>query len=211
MDRTTLDMTEQRDIYIFKLLSEGDSQKFILQPPDLGGKRVQPFGNIAVVNRESSSIISEIAPYCTFEVYSPVDPWALAIGGAATAEKDNYILVPMNLYGYPENMQKVGDILDSRKVYLQEPDFRNMDLDYKNPHFIDLRSMTLATGSDSTPLVPALLHVDFDVQHQEALDERRNKHISLNQKVASAFNSTTRAQTLKRISADSKILTELQP
>ncbi|KAH8800403.1 SNF2 family N-terminal domain-containing protein [Xylogone sp. PMI_703] len=139
------------------------------------------------------------------------EPWTSISSGAAAAEKDHYMFVHIVLYGFQEHLQKVGDILDTRKVYLQEPDFRDMQFDYKNPHFIDLSSINLSTTSDLGPLTSSLLQIDFNFQQQQALDEQGITQALLKQKVMAAFNTTTRAQTLKRVGADSKIRTKLLP
>jgi hypothetical protein len=103
--RTTLETIDQKekDIYIFKVCREGESKNFLLQPPNSSdhglqpfesteqpfsnelplfdtelqaiGTKLQLFSNLAVLNHESSSVLSQISAFCTFEAYSFLDHW----------------------------------------------------------------------------------------------------------------------------------------
>jgi hypothetical protein len=201
---------EQQDIYVFKVCCEGDSQKFLLQPPKTVDEEIQPFDNIAVLNRESSSVLSHIASFCTFTAYSPVEPWTSIADGKTMIEKDTCILIDVVIYSHQEHCEEVGCILDTGKVYLQEPDYRDADLGYKNPHFMDLSTVHPGTNMDLDPLSSSLLQTDVGAQLQLS-DEKVMTQALLKQKLAAAFKNMTRAQNLKRIAADIRVCTRLLP
>jgi hypothetical protein len=204
------EILEQQDIYVFKVCCEGDSQKFLLQPPKTVDGDFQPFDNIAVLNRESSTVLSDIASFCTFTAYSPVEPWISIADGTTMIEKETCILIDVVIYGRQEHCEEVGYILDTRKVYLQEPDYRDADLGYKNPHFMDLSTVHTGVNMDLDPLSSSLLQTDVGVQLQLS-DEQVMTQVLLKQKFAAAFKATTRAQNLKRIAADVRVRTPLLP
>ncbi len=209
--QTTLETVEQQDIYVFKVCREGDSQKFLLQPAKTADEEIQPFDNVAVLNRESSGILSHIASLCTFEAYSVIEPWISITNGTAMIEKDTCILVDVVIYGRREHCQDVSDILDIKRVYLQEPDYRNTHLGYKNPHFMDLSSLHLGSNADLDPLSSYLLQADVNFQQLQISSQQVMTQTLLKQKVAAAFKTMTRAQNLKRITADIRVRTHLLP
>lgn len=204
------EILEQQDIYVFKVCCEGDSQKFLLQPPKTVDEEIQPFDNIAVLNRESSSVLSHIASFCTFTAYSPVKPWISIVDGTTMIENDTCILIDVVVYGRQEHCEEVGCILDTKKVYLQEPDYRDAGLGYKNPHFMDLSAVHPGANMDLDPLSSSLLQTDVGVQLQLS-DEQVMTQALLKQKVAAAFKTMTRAQNLRRIEADIRVRTDLLP
>ena len=237
--RTTLETIDQQDIYIFKVCREGDSQKFLLQPPespDHGlqlfdstqqllsnelqlfdnelqpiGTRLQLFNNVAVLNHESSSILTQISSFCTFEAYSFVDHWTNISNRTMAIEKDTCILVDMIIYGCRDHCQEVGGILDSRNVYLQEPDYRDTRLGYLNPHFMDWNSFQTETVQDLDPLSSSLLQTGVDSQYLQPSNDEVMTQSILRQKIAAVFKTMTRAQNLKRVVADTRIRTQLLP
>ncbi|KAH0538029.1 hypothetical protein FGG08_005341 [Glutinoglossum americanum] len=201
---------EQQDIYVFEVRCEGDGQKFLLQLPETVGEEIQPFDNIAVLNRESSSVLSHIASLCTFTAYSRVEPWISIANETTMIGKGTCILIDVVIYGRQEHCEEVGGILDTMKVYLQEPDHRDASLGYQNPHFMDLSAVHLRENTDLNPLGSSLLQTDVDVQPQPS-DEQVATQALLKQEVAAVFKAMTRAQNLKRITADVRVRTPLLP
>jgi hypothetical protein len=203
---------EQQDIYIFTVFSEGDNQKFLLRPPRKTDEEEQLFDNVAVVNRESSTILSQIATFCIFEASSLIDPWTPISSGTTTIDKDTCILVDIIIYGHPKHCDEVGDILSARKTYLQEPDYRDTSCGYKNPHFLDLNSDHHVADMDRDPLRISLLQTELVLQPREALNAKVLTQSLLKQKLAAVFKTMTRSQNLKRVTADtSRVHTDLKP
>jgi hypothetical protein len=240
--QTTLEPFNQQDIYTFEIYREGDSQQFLLRPPNssvhglqsfdstqqpfsnelpLFDNQLQPIGtklqlikNIAVLNQDSSSVLAQISSFCTFEAYSFVEHWTNISNRATVAEKvqkDAYILVDVVIYGSQNHCQKIGDILDSRNVYLQEPDYRDTRLGYLNPHFIDWSSPPIEEIQDLDPLTSSLMQTGLDFQYLQPANDQVITRSFLEQKIAAAFKTMTRAQNLKRIERDSSIRTRLLP
>jgi hypothetical protein len=176
--QTVTDTPKKQDIYIFRVCCEGDKQNFLLQPPGAMDEEIQPFDNIAVINRESSTVLSQIASYCTFEASCLIEPWTSIAGRATTIEKDTCVLVDIVIYGHQDHCEEVGDILNTRKVYLQEPDYRDMRWSYRNPHFMDLSSIHPGTNMDFDPLrSPPLQTDDVGSQKLQASNEKiRPRH-----------------------------------
>lgn len=204
------EILKQQEIYLFKVFCEGDGPTFLLQPPKTADEEMHPADNIAVLNRDASSILSEIAAVCKFEAYSPSKPWALITDGTAIMEKNTYILVDIILYGPQVHCREVGEILTAKKVYLQEPDYWQPGLDYNNPHFLDLSAVRSEAHTTLDPLRSSLLQLDVGSQ-TELLEEQATTQALLKQKIATAFKNMTRAQNLKRITADIRIRTPLLP
>jgi hypothetical protein len=163
-----------------------------------------------VLNRESGSVLSHIASFCTFTAYSLAEPWTLIAGGTTVIEKDTCILVDVVIYGRQEHCEEVGDILNTRKVYLQEPDYRDVSLGYKNPHFMDLNAAHPEVNVDLDLLGSSLLQMDVSVQ-LELSNQQVVTQAHLKRKIAAAFKTTTRAQNLERIAADARVRTTLLP
>ena len=237
--RTTLETVDQQDIYTFRVCREGDSRKFLLQPPESSdhglhpfdstqqplsnelqlfdnelqpiGTKVQLFNNVAVLNHESSSVLTQVSSFCTFEAYSFVDHWIDISNRTMMIEKDTCILVDVVIYGCRDRCKEVGDILDSRNVYLQEPDYRDTRLGYLNPHFMDWSSFQTGTIQDLDPLTSSLLQKDVDSQYLQPSNYQLMTQSILKQKIAAVFKTTTRAQSLKRIAADTRVQTHLLP
>ncbi|KAE9372536.1 hypothetical protein N431DRAFT_375776 [Stipitochalara longipes BDJ] len=203
---------EKQDVYIFMVFSEGDNQKFLLQPPRSVDEEAQIFDNVAVVNRDSSTVFSQIATFCTFEASCSIDLWASIPSGTTTIDKDTFILVDINIYGDLKHCDEVGDILSTRKVYLQEPDYRDSRCGYKNPHFLDLNSNYPSTDMDVDPLGSSLLQRDLDFQQPGDSNKKVLAQSLLKEKLAVVFKSMTRSQNLKRITADTnRVHTNLKP
>jgi hypothetical protein len=199
---------EQQCIYVFKVCCEGDDQKFFLQPPKTEDKEIQLFDNIAVLNQESGSILSHIASFCSFTAYSLAEPWTSIADGTTAIGKDTCILTDVVIYGLQEHCEEVGDILNTKKVYLQEPDYRDVGLGYKNPHFMDLNAGHPKVNVDLDLLGSSLLQTDVQLQLS---DEQAVTQAHMKQKIATAFKATTRAQNLERIAADTRVRTNLLP
>jgi len=175
------DTSDTKGFLVFKVVCEHraqlvqgtkkDSSKFILQPRS-AATEINPTESIAVLNRESSDVLSEILEYCTFEAYCPPEPWA-------SIEENPHILVDVVLYGLRKHCREVGDILTNNKVYLQEPDFRQPGLDYHNPHFFDLSAVQPDEHSVLDPLSSSLLQMGIDfkpgLSEEQAISQKLMK------------------------------------
>jgi hypothetical protein len=212
--RTTQIVTptlEIQDVYIFTVFSEGDNQKFLLQPPRKKDEEAHLFDNVAVINRESSTVLSQIATFCTFEATCLTDPWIPISSGTTTIDKDTCILVDIIIYGHPKHCDEAGDILSARKTYLQEPDYRGTLCGYKNPHFLDLNSNHPVADMDHNSLRLSLLQTELGLQ-QQASNSKVLTQSLLKQKLATVFKTMTRSQNLKRVTADTnRVHTNLKP
>jgi hypothetical protein len=202
---------DTRCLYLH-IFSEGDNQKFLLQPPRKMDEEAQLFDNVAVINRESSTVLSQIATFCTFEASCLIDPWTPISNGTTTIDKDTCVLVDIIIYGHPNHCDEVGDILSSRKTYLQEPDYRDTLCGYKNPHFLDLNSNHPVADMDPDPLRISLLQTELGLQPREASNAKVSTQSLLKQKLETVFKTMTRSQNLKRVTADTnRVHTDLKP
>jgi len=208
--QTSSEVLKKQNIHLFTIFCEGDGLTFLLKPPKRENGEMHPADNIAVLNRDTSNILSEIATFCTFEAYSSSGPWALIAGGTTTNEKNTYILVDVILYGRQIDCREVGEILTAKRVYLQEPDYWQPGLGYNNPHFLDLSAVHPEAHTTLDPLRSSLLQMDVKIQ-SELSEAQAATHALLKQKIAMAFKNMTRAQNLKRIAADIRIRTLLLP
>jgi len=203
---------EEQGVYIFTVFSEGDSQKFLLQPLGDMDEEAQLFDNVAVINREFSTVLSKIATFCTFEASCLIDHWTSISNGITTIDKDTFILVDITIYGHPRHCDEVGDILSTKKMYLQEPDYRDPWCGYNNPHFLDLNSSLPGVEMDLDPLRFSLLQTDFEFQQPETANEKVLTQSLLKQKLAAVYKTMTRSQNLKRVTADTnRVHTQLKP
>ena len=168
--------------------------------------------NVAVINRECSTVLSQIATFCTFEASCLTEPWNPISNGTTTINKDTCILVDIIIYGHPKHCDEVGDILGIKKIYLQQPDYRDTRYGYKNPHFLDLNSNRPGADMDLHPLRFSLLQADFKFQELESSNEKVLTLSLLKQKLAVVFKTMTRSQNLKRVIADTnRVHTNLKP
>jgi hypothetical protein len=208
--QTLSDGPDKQDIYVFEVFYTGHNQKFLLQPSRNIDEEIHPFDNIAVINQESAAVLSQITSLCTYEATCLIEPWAAISSGTTTIDKEACILVDLVIYGHQEHCDEVGDLLNSRKVYLQEPDYRDTDCGYRNPHFLNWNYNHPAINTDLDPLRSSLLQTDPIFQQQENPNGKVMTQPLLKEKVAAVFKMMTRAQNLKRIAADTtKIHTSL--
>lgn len=206
------------EIYVFKVISTESNKQFLLQLP--GGPQrqqemesndtvEQTFTDIAVLNRDAGETLSQISSKCLFSAYSPVGDWTSINSQTTTDKKESSILVDVVIYGLKVNCESVGDILNDRKMYLQEPDFRDQRLGYKNPHFIDFGVIDVKRSTILDPLDASLHQLDlpnnFALPDQHAAASRG----AMRQKITAAFKTSTRAKNLKQIAADIRVRTPL--
>jgi hypothetical protein len=203
------ELLKERKLYLFKVFRE-DGSTFLLQPPDTANTDPRPLDNIAVLNKGDTTILSELAGNCTFEVYSSSGQWISIANETTTVEKNTFILVDILIYGPRRCGQDVGQLLDGKKVFLQEPDYWNFDLDYSNPHLLDLSSVDPEPQADLGESRSSFFQLDVEFQDHFA-DEMASPQSLLKERIATAFKNMTRAQNLKRISADIRIQTNLKP
>ena len=204
-----LKLLEEQKLYLFNIFRE-DGSTFLLQTPDAATTDLNPLDNIAVLNKGDTSILSELEGFCTFQVYSPSAPWISIVKETKTVEKNTFILVDIVIYGPKRCAQEVGQLLDDKKVFLQEPDYWDLDFDYDNPHVLDLSSVYPEAQTDLEESRSSFF--DLDVQFQDDLSSQMATPQSLlKERIATAFKNMTRAQNLKRISADIRIRTLLKP
>lgn len=199
----------QRDIYSFDIFREDDGTGVLIQVPKSMDKERSSISNVAVLNQDASKIISELAAFCTFEAYSSRQLWTSIIDQTTKIEKKTYVLIDVILYGQPEHFQEIGEYLTSKKVYLQEPDYWQPGLRYKNPHFLDLSDVAKAVDSTLDLSTISFLQQETGLQLEPPEEFTPNRGI-LKQKIAAAFQNTTRAKNLNRIEADSRITTPLK-
>lgn len=203
---------EEQNVYIFMIDSSEDSQKFLLQPPRDIDEETQSFNNVAVINRESSAVISQIVMYCTLEASCLTDNWSSFSNERTSSGSETCNLVDIIIYGHPKHCDEVGDILNAKKIYLQEPDYRDTRYGYKNPHFLELNPNHPVPDMDANSLKLPLLSADLDYQQLEPSNEKVSAQTLLKQKLAIVFNSMTRSQNLKRVTADTnRVHTILKP
>jgi hypothetical protein len=172
----------------------------------------QLFDNVAVLNRECSTVLSQIATFCSFEASCLTEPWKLISKGTTTINKDTCILVDIIIYGHLKHCDEVGDILSRKKIYLQEPDYRDTRYGYKNPHFLDLNSNCPGAHMDLDPSRFPLLQTGLQFQQLESAKEKVLTQSLLKQKLAAVFKTMTRSQNLKRVIVDTnRVHTILKP
>jgi hypothetical protein len=203
----TLERKSRQDIYVFNVFKSEDGKTFLLQPPKNADKETTSFSSIAVLNQEANRVLSEIASFCTFSSYSTTEHWGSVVDGTSKGEKNTCIFVDLVIYGDQENSDKVGSILDSNGVYLQDPDYRDLRLVYKNPHFMELEiDMKTHTDLDISKL--SFSQADTGVEIQFSTEQATTQTL-LKQRITAAFKTMTRAQTLKRITANMRVRTQL--
>jgi len=200
--------TGQQDVYVFDIGSEGDSQKFLLKPPRADKNHTSD--NMAVLNQQHNIILAQLASQCTFKAYSPVSNWNSIGQEPSLMTEETCVLVDLVIYGREEDCDSVGDILNTRKIYLQEPDWRDPDVGYRNPHFIDLKTLHLGEEMDLDPLRASALQLEPGIAGHLS-DEQAMTQKALKDKIAAAFKNMTRSQNLSRIAADSRVRTSLLP
>ena len=198
----------QRNIYLFNVLQE--DKVFLLQPPAILDEEKLSYSNIAVLNKGHTDILSELAGFCSFEAYSFATEWDSISSGDTSIGKQNFIVADLLIYGSKEHLREVGKILDHKKVFLQEPDYRNPNLDYVNPHILDLSAVHPEPRCEVDPSSSSLLQLDAGCQDELSWQVATPQAL-LKDRIATAFRNTTRATSLKRIAADIRIHTLLKP
>jgi hypothetical protein len=202
------ELLKERKLYLFKVFRE-DGSTILLQTPEAASNEPSPLNNIAVLNKGDTSILSELAGSCTFEAYSSSTQLNLIANETTIVEKNTFMLIDIVIYGPKRSAQEVGQLLDVKKVFLQEPDYWDLNLDYSNPHLLDLSSVYPEVQTDLEQSRSSFF--DFDVQFQDDLSEQLATPQSLlKERIATAFKNMTRAQNLNRISADIRIRTSLK-
>ena len=166
--------------------------------------------NIAILNKGHTDILLQLARICTFDAYSPSAAWDSIEIGKLSTEKQDFRLVDLLLYGPKGSYREVGQILDEKKAFLQEPDYRNPNRDYMNPHMLDLSAVQPEQRGDVEQSLPSFLPLGVGIQ-DELSWQIATPQVHLKDKIASAFRAMTRAQNLKRITADIRIRTKLKP
>lgn len=207
--QTNSEILKQRDIYIFDVFREDDDTAVLLQVPKTVDDERTAINNVAVLNQDASKILAEVAPFCAFEAYSTRHLWTSIIDQTVRIEKKTYVLVDIVLYGHPEHFQEIGEYLTSKKVYLQEPDYWQPGLSYHNPHFLDLSEVVTVVNSTLDSSTISFLQLEVGLQLETSEEIAPSKGL-LKQRIAAAFQSTTRAKNLSPIAADSRISTPLK-
>jgi hypothetical protein len=203
----------EQGIYLFELCCEDDGKKFFVRPPEAEAQYQMaiPDNNIAILNQDTSSAMSEIMSFCTYEAYSACDQWSPLLKEVSQIEKNTYLFVDIVLYGEKQLCSKVGDIFTSRKIYLQEPDYWKPGWSYNNPHFWDLSKIVSDTPTRHLQVNPQFLSLQFDGPTKLSEMEKVASAESIRQKISTAFKNMTRAQKLERISGNVGIRTQLKP
>jgi hypothetical protein len=201
------ELLKDQNLYLFKVAREDGS--FLLQPPKKANEGTPPMENIAVLNKGDTAILSEIAHFCTFEAYSASAQWTPLANGITAIDKTTFLLVDVILYGPKRCLQDVGNILDEKKVFLQEPDYHDANLDYINPHLLDLSSVHPDPQIDLIQSRFSFLQSGVDFQ-DDLFGQIATPQSLLKESIATAFKNTTRAQNLKRIPADIRVRTSLK-
>ena len=154
-------------------------------------------------------MLSDLEGFCTFEAYSSSAEWDSIANGETSIEKQTFLLADVIIYGPKRCLQDVGMLLGDKKVFLQEPDYRDPNLGYINPHILDLSAVHPEPQSELSQSRPSLqLDAGFqsDISWQVATPQSL-----LKDRIAMAFKHMSRAQNLKRIAADIRIRTSLKP
>lgn len=198
---------KSRDFFLFSVMHQGEGPSFLLQSPTIDDSPI-PEELIAALNKDIGGTLSYVSNLCTFEAYSSSVEWSSIANGTSTINDSTHALVDIIFYGKAKNCEDVGRTLDQKKIFLQEPDYRDPDFGYKNPHILDLDAIYPNVEGDLDHSRSALLQLDLNFS-----DERMNETTTsqtLKQKIATAFKGTSRAQNLERIKADPRIHTELK-
>lgn len=196
----------ERKIYLFNVLRE--DKLFLLQPPTASDEDFFLFNNIAVLNKGHTEILSELTPFCTFEAYSSSADWDLIANGGASIDKQTFLLTDVVLYGPKRSLEEVGKLLDDKKVFLQEPDYRDPNLGYINPHILDLSAVYPEPHGEVDSMSSFLL--ETGLQNELAWQIAPPQSLARD-RIATAFKNMTRARNLKRIAAGIRIRTILKP
>lgn len=200
---------KQRDIYLFDIFKDENSTQDFLQVPGTAEKENDTTRSIAVLNQESTTILSKLGEFCTFEAYSHRESWDSILSQKVKIEKKTCVLVDVIIYGKQEQHHDVGEYLTQKKVYLQEPDYWQPGLNYNNPHFLDLSGVIPDTTMISNSTATSFFDLDIESPLENSGEEMNTKGL-LKQRIATAFKNLTRGKTLKRIEADVRIITPLK-
>ena len=194
-------------IYLFSVVRE--DEYFVLRAPKaINGERLAT-QNIAVLNKGDAALLSDSAHFCTFEAYSTFSEWTLISNESVAIEKNTFVEVDLILYGPRRYLQDIGKILDDKKVFLQEPDYRDASLDYINPHLLDLSNVLPGPQNNLEHARSSFMQLDIDAQ-SEGVCEVATPQALLKERISTAFKNMTRAQNLKRITADIRVRTSLK-
>jgi SNF2 family DNA or RNA helicase len=109
-----------------------------------------------------------------------------------------------------ENAHEVGQYLNDKKVYLQEPDYWDFNFDYSNPHLLDLSCVALESQTGLEESRSSFFELDIEFQDY-ASDQMATPQSILKERIATAFKNMTRAHNLKRTTADIRNQTILKP
>jgi hypothetical protein len=202
MDQGASEAFSSRGIHLFQLLQEGNGQGYLLQPSKPTSGPPDPVNSIAVVNKQESNILLQLAHrLCFFEAYSATDTWASVSDGKTVIEKDTYELVDIIIYGPNQTAEEIGTFLDSEGIFLQEPDYQDISYGYNNPHFLDLN--VDHAGLDKQTNIPEPMPVQaLDGLSTKNLNDELSSRALLKKKLETAFTRTTRAQNLHCIKVD---------
>jgi hypothetical protein len=200
--------TSLKSLYVFNVVREGGY--FVLQPPGATNKERLPNQNIAVLNKRDNTLLSEIAQFCYFEAYSSSTEWTSIANEIAAIEKNTFVEVDLVLYGAKKCLQDIGKILDDKKMFLQEPDYWDLSVDYINPHLLDLSSVHPESQADLEQARSSFMQLDMDFQG-DMFGQITTPQLLLKERIATAFKNMTRAQNLKQITADVRVRTSLKP
>lgn len=205
--QTSSETYKDQGIYLFNIVRQGDGAGFLLHAPT-ADMEPRPEETIAVLNKEAGNILSEISTLCTFEAYSSAADWTSITNGTIIIDENTYVFLDIVIYGQIKNSSQVGCLLDDKKIFLQEPDYRESTLGYKNPHLLDLDVVYPNVEGDLDHSRSSLLQLDINLS-DEVMSETVTSQ-TLKQKIATAFKNTSRAQNLERIKADKRVLTTLK-
>jgi hypothetical protein len=197
---------KEQKLYLFSVLRE--DKLFLLQPPTTSDEDIVPSNNIGVLNKGHTEILSELASFCTFEAYSSSRDWDLVANGETSIEKQTFLLADVILYGPKRCLHEIGSLLNDKKVFLQEPDYRDPNLGYINPHILDLTAV-YSEGHVEVDSMSSFLHLGTGLQNELSWQVAAPQSL-LKDRIEMAFKNMTRAQNLKRIPADIRILTILK-
>lgn len=128
----------------------------------------QPGVDIGVLEVPVAEALYELSQHPSksvwFHAYIPAEDYASeqAIKPGAKGRKPKEFIVSINLYGAPSAMDFVGNKLSDRQLYLQEPDHREPDTEYRNPHCFPIEDAGLGQGHLSEKPSPQNFQAGLD-------------------------------------------------
>jgi SWI/SNF-related matrix-associated actin-dependent regulator of chromatin subfamily A3 len=100
--------------------------------------------DIAVLNTQASRALSELdrQSLVSYNVYVAAAEWTAKVRSFRHTRKSICLDIEIHFYGSSSNSASVGKILSDNRLFLQQPDFLDSPVPYKNPHEIIFPSIS---------------------------------------------------------------------